>query len=363
MVALIAMTAAIVAAAGVTVVMLTTSRHADAAGQASAAGAQARTVAALRILSVTPAPGAVGVNGAAPIRLTLAAPDASQQRPVLSPSIPGSWQHAGATLVFTPQTGFGPRTHVTVTMPRPGGAWTASFTTGTYTTLRLQQLLAQLGYLPLSWAADLGGLVTPDDAAGQLAAAYTPPAGAFTWHHGYPSELTSFWRPGQDNLITTGAIMAFQSQHGMPPDGLISPGLWRAVLRAAGQQAMNPSGYTYAIASKANPETLTIWHNGHRVFSSYANTGISIAPTADGTYPVYLRYYFQIMKGTNPGGSTYADPVYYVSYFHGGDAVHYFPRGSYGWPQSLGCVELPYEAAAKAWPYLTYGSLVTVTPA
>ena len=41
-------------------------------------------------------------------------------------------------------------------------------------------------------------------------------------------------------------------------------------------------------------------------------------------------------------------------------AVHYFPRGGYGYQQSLGCVELPYNAAARAYPYLTYGSLVTV---
>jgi len=64
--------------------------------------------------------------------------------------------------------------------------------------------------------------------------------------------------------------------------------------------------------------------------------------------------------GTNPDGSHYSDPVSFVSYFNGGDAVHYFPRGSYGWQQSLGCVELPYYSAQRAYPYLTYGSLVTV---
>jgi hypothetical protein len=68
------------------------------------------------------------------------------------------------------------------------------------------------------------------------------------------------------------------------------------------------------------------------------------------------------MKGLNPDGTKYADPVWYVSYFSSGEAVHYFPRGSYGFPQSLGCVELPWDSAAKAWPYLTYGSLVTVDP-
>jgi lipoprotein-anchoring transpeptidase ErfK/SrfK len=53
--------------------------------------------------------------------------------------------------------------------------------------------------------------------------------------------------------------------------------------------------------------------------------------------------------------------VSWVSYFNGGDAVHYFPRGSFGFPQSLGCVELPYTAAKQAYPYLPYGTLVTVT--
>ena len=67
------------------------------------------------------------------------------------------------------------------------------------------------------------------------------------------------------------------------------------------------------------------------------------------------------MRGTNPDGSKYADPVQYVAYFRAGEAVHYFPRGSYGFPQSLGCVELALGDAAKAWPFLTYGSLVTVT--
>jgi hypothetical protein len=66
------------------------------------------------------------------------------------------------------------------------------------------------------------------------------------------------------------------------------------------------------------------------------------------------------MKGKNPDGTKYADPVYYVSYFRNGEAVHYYLRGSYGFPQSLGCVELPFNEAKVAWPYLTYGSLVSV---
>jgi hypothetical protein len=70
---------------------------------------------------------------------------------------------------------------------------------------------------------------------------------------------------------------------------------------------------------------------------------------------------FSHMKGTNPDGSKYDDPVWYASYFNGGDAVHQFDRYSYGSYQSLGCVEVPYSVAKKAYPYLTYGTLVTVT--
>jgi len=67
------------------------------------------------------------------------------------------------------------------------------------------------------------------------------------------------------------------------------------------------------------------------------------------------------MSGTNPDGSHYNDPgVRWISYFHGGDAIHAFPRGSYGTPQSLGCVELPYTAASQVWPYTPVGTLVTI---
>jgi hypothetical protein len=37
--------------------------------------------------------------------------------------------------------------------------------------------------------------------------------------------------------------------------------------------------------------------------------------------------------------------VYWINYFNGGDAVHGFVRASYGFPQSLGCVELPIPTA------------------
>jgi L,D-transpeptidase catalytic domain/Bacterial Ig-like domain len=333
----------------------------------------------LRVLSVTPADGATQVNGAGPIEVAFSARLAANSPvPALTPRLSGRWHPVGTAMVFTPDTGFRPLTGVTVRVPAgQAGVRSAAgqalamplvshFRTGPYAQLRLSELLSQLGYLPMSWAPYAAGrLAGPGGSPGtgpasQVSMAYSPPAGTFTWDSGYPSMLISQWRPAAPNLIVTGAVMAFQSQHRMHPDGVASPTVWAALFRAAREGRGNPDGYTYAIARQSPPETLTIWHDGQLVLHSLANTGIPVAPTADGTFPVYLRYRFQIMSGTNPDGSHYADPVSFVAYFHGGDAVHYFPRGGYGYQQSLGCVELPYDSARRAWPYLSYGSLVTV---
>ena len=325
-----------------------------------------------RVVSISPADGDRDVNGVQNITVTYNRPlPASAPLPVLSPAIAGTWQRTGDTAVFTPATGFPARTHVTVTAAvavttaarssRGDAVPAASFTTARYSTLRLQEILAQLGYLPLSWTPAVGAAVPTGNAAAQLAAAYAPPPGTFRWARtGYPSSLYSFWSQGNDNTLDAGAITGFEADHGLTPDGVASRAVWAALLKAAAQDQRNAHGYSYAIASESLPETLTIWHDGQRVFSSLANTGIGVRPTGLGTFPVYEKLPYQVMTGTNPDGSHYADPVYWVSYFEGGDAVHYFDRGSYGWPQSLGCVELPYSAAKAAYPYLPYGTLVTV---
>jgi peptidoglycan hydrolase-like protein with peptidoglycan-binding domain len=237
-----------------------------------------------------------------------------------------------------------------------------NFRTGSYQTGRLDELLAQLGYLPLTWTASSGATVpAATDKAGQLAAAYDPPQGTFSWESGYPSELHAFWQDGSaDSLMLKGAVMAFEADHGLAVDGVPGQEVWNALLKAVGANQVNTHGYTYALAREGNPETLTVWHDGKVIMRSLDNTGIAAAPTTLGTAPVYLRYYYQVMKGKNPDGSKYADPVYYVSYFRSGEAVHYFNRGSYGSPQSLGCVELPWSNAKFIWKYMNYGTLVTV---
>jgi hypothetical protein len=353
--------------AGITVFAVVGHGH---SAQASATGSAAATHAAappLRVLSATPADGTGRVNGANPITVTFNEPlPATASLPRLSPAVAGTWQRSGDEAIFTPQDGYPAGTHVRVTVSAGDGGdrsgYSSAFVTGQYSTLRLQQILAQLGYLPMTWRPTLGG-VTPGSAAAQLTAAYAPPPGSFTWKGGYPSELHSFWQAGSANMLDNGAIAGFEADHGMQVNGDVSPAVWTALLKAAAANERDTHGYSYAIASEASPETLTIWHDGRQVFSSLANTGIPEAPTATGTFFVYEKLPFQVMQGTNPDGSTYSDPVEWVSYFNGGDAVHYFPRGSYGWQQSLGCVELPYTAADEAYPYLPYGTLVSVNPA
>jgi hypothetical protein len=336
----------------------------------------------LHVQSVTPASGQTGVDGAAPIVVTFNAPvAASSPDPQLTPAVPGTWSTQGSSMVFTPAQPYGPSKHVTLQVPAgPDGvrsitggplavAVTEQFTTGGYSQAALAELLDQLGYLPMTWSPAENGATRAaatlgvNDAASETpeGQAFDPPASTFQWDAGYPSVLKQLWSPGQPNVLLRGAVMAFESEHNMTIDGSLTPQLWKALFRAESTGDRNQNGYTYAIASKGSPETLTIWHDGREVMRSLANTGIPVSPTVDGTFPVYERFRFTIMSGTNPDGSHYSDPVSFVSYFNGGDAVHYFPRGSYGSQQSLGCVELPYSSAEQAFPYLTYGSLVTVT--
>jgi lipoprotein-anchoring transpeptidase ErfK/SrfK len=91
------------------------------------------------------------------------------------------------------------------------------------------------------------------------------------------------------------------------------------------------------------------------------NTGISQAPTASGTFAVYEHLRVTTMSGTNPDGSHYNDHgIQFVSYFNGGDALHAFTRAQYGFPQSLGCVEMALAPAGQVWPYTPIGTLVHV---
>ena len=201
-----AVSAALIVIAGVTILLVGPGKTTlwTTSVAASRAAHTVHPAPPLQVTSVTPGSNSRGVNGTSPIQVDFSAPlAAGSALPNVSPSVAGSWKVAGRTATFTPATGFPEDTTVTVSIPSgsagiqsaagakagAGGnlaaGFTRSFTTAWYSTLRLEQLLAQLGYLPLTWTPS-GTPVQSADAAGQLAAAYNAPAAASAGRAGTP---------------------------------------------------------------------------------------------------------------------------------------------------------------------------------
>lgn len=299
----------------------------------------------------------------------------SSPRPEISPGVAGSWTESTGALIFTPgPAGWPSYQHLTVTVAglrTTSGATVArarlAIRTGAPSTLRFQQLLATLGYLPLSFtpaASPSGNAGAHGTAPGTRAyVTASPQPGHFAWRWpATPTSLASSWSTGKANLVTEGAIMAFEAMHNLPMDGVAGPAVWSALHQAALSGTRDPRPYDYITVREQQPETLTVWQNGANVYTSLTNTGIAGATTQTGTFPVYLRYLTTTMVGTMPNGVHYDDAgIPWVAYFNGGDAIHGFVRASYGWPQSNGCVELPPANAAHVWPMDYFGTLVHVS--
>jgi peptidoglycan hydrolase-like protein with peptidoglycan-binding domain len=320
-----------------------------------------------------PAPG-TQITPTTPLTLTFSKTVAAalgSARPPVSPATPGAWRTLNShTIEFQPTGyGYGLATRVSVGLPNGvrlvGGNQSGNATSGTWTvpagsTVRLQQLLAMLGYLPVKFAYSAAGVaLTP---AAQELAAVAPPKGSFSYRYpNTPAALRAQWQPGASGVVTRGAVMAFENDQGMTTDGVPGNAVWKALFGAIIAGKKSTFGYTFVQVSEGSPEGQQTWHNGRTVVSGAVNTGIAAAPTATGTYPVFEHALSVTMSGTNPDGSHYSDPgVPYVSYFNGGDALHGFIRGSYGSPQSLGCVEMPYSEASAVYPYTPIGTLVHV---
>ena len=323
-----------------------------------------------------PLPGA-RITPTTPITLTFNRPVASvlgaSRLPPVSPATTGSWQTLNShTIQFQPAGyGYGLAANVSIALPNGvrlvGGQQSSASSTGNWTvpggsTIRLQQLLSELNYLPFNFKYhhSSGVPLTP---TAQENAAVSPPAGKFDWKYSnVPSALQNMWQPGTSGTMTRGALMAFENNNNMTPDGVAGQAVWRALINAVIHRQASTFGYTFVAVSEGSPESINVWHNGRTAVTGPVNTGISQAPTAQGVYPVFEHALSVTMSGTNPDGSTYSDPgVPYVSYFNGGDALHGFDRASYGSPQSLGCVEMPYSEAAQVYPYTPIGTLVDVT--
>jgi peptidoglycan hydrolase-like protein with peptidoglycan-binding domain len=443
-------------------------------GSAALSGSQAPTTEAthadpgatqLSVVSISPAPGAHGVGYGSEVTVRFSAPLArGSAMPKLSPAPPGSWTEAEIDeLVFHPTGNYVPYSIVTLTLPggphgmlsKTGGilprSVRARFQVAGVGELRLQQLLGELGYLPLrfvpggsasgSAAREAGntsfsepqkattsttkpstttsttrpkpttttsttrpkpttttrppttttspppiieppsvgapgytgttligapgpGTTSVEEPTNPDDIPLTPLPGKFSWRFDHiPRSLAEQWAEGQPNVITTGAIMQFEEAHGLATDGEAGPQVWSDLLRAVAGRQVNRAPYDYVYVVTGQPEYLSLWRDGVVIFKTLVNTGISEAPTELGTWPVYARYVVTTMTGTNPDGSHYSDPgIPWVSYFHGGDALHGFLRSQYGFPQSLGCVEMPYSSAGTLFPYTPLGTLVSILP-
>lgn len=323
----------------------------------------------LTVVSTVPADGAKDVPSDQLLTVTLSASVArATGLPHLNPPVPGTWTRSGAhALTFAAAAPFVPTTTETMTIPAgtdglrsASGAILAAPVTVTFgvaqaSTERLQQLLAGLNYLPVSFTATGPG-TAPAEAA-------TAQAGTFAWRwSSVPAEFSTVWTEGAENAITKGGLMSFQRQHGLQVDGIAGHRVWTALLADTAARKVNPEPYVNVLVSKQVPQTLTLYDNGAPVLAGVAvNTGAPGADTADGTFPVFEHVPNSRMQGTNPDGSTYDDPaVPWASYFNSGDALHGFVRSTYGSPQSNGCVEMPIAVAAQVWPLTPVGTPVTV---
>ncbi len=365
------------------------------------------------------------LDGTLPLRVRLSAPPASfSPRPTLSPAVAGTWTTHGDSELFTPASTLDPCAGYTLTIPAASSAVahsplakqrTVALSVQCPSVKGLQQTLAQLGYLPYGAHSSSRGRASEAEVADAQSAGATASAGAAGQAAGGASETTTAASPmtgnhpyrgagrqanassyspahvarrvaaidafdpspeapdphasgappleyGQLDETTKGALVVFQSEHEIEPTGTPEAATWKALLRAAEKHEHDPSPYTFVTVTESLPETLEVHRDGHVVFSTPANTGVPGAETAQGIFPIYSRFVSTTMTGTDVDGTKYTVPdVPWVNYFNGGDAVHGYPRASYGFPQSNGCVELPIEAAARVYPMLKIGDIVEVS--
>jgi lipoprotein-anchoring transpeptidase ErfK/SrfK len=346
--------------------------QAAASSRSSSSSSSRATEAAdvgFHVAASTPATGSPNVATNATISIRFSGPvRLSKVTPTLSPAVAGKWvQKNATTLSYDLDSPFVPSTHETLTIPggpsglegrdgvRLAASTTVTFNVAAGDLLRIQQLLAQLDFLPLSFTHTGAAATRADLAVDQT--------GSFAWRWpAAPTELTSLWTQGSTNEITSAAIDAFENQNGLGVDGVPGPAMWTALINDTINHKVDATPYIYVLVSKTLPENLTLWNNGAAEYVGIpVNTGAPGADTTDGSYAVFEHVRFSDMKGTNPDGTTYNDPnVPYASYFNGGDALHGFIRASYGSPQSNGCVEMSYADAAMVWPLTPIGTLVTV---
>jgi peptidoglycan hydrolase-like protein with peptidoglycan-binding domain len=334
---------------------------------ASAASASAEPLTPTRLVTLPPRH---VVNGTEPLTVTLSGPPAaSSPTPTLRPALAGTWSVVGDSEVFTPASTLLPCSTYTLTMwantlatghSRLGKRRTIGLNVACPSIAALQQSLARLGYMGATFHP-LYDVRIPSGRETRRAGAehaFHPPRGVLVPD---PADAPAI-ETGHLDETTRGALSVYQTDHGMEPTGEPSYATWVSLLAAESDYRRDPRPYTWVTVSESLPETLEV-HVGHHVaFSTPANTGVPGAETAQGTFPIFSRLTSTTMTGEDVDGTKYkVEDVPWVNYFNGGDAVHGYERGSYGFPQSNGCVELPIEAAHTVFDMLQIGDVVVVS--
>jgi peptidoglycan hydrolase-like protein with peptidoglycan-binding domain len=308
-------------------------------------------------------------NGTDPLTVKLSgAPAPNSPVPTIRPAVAGTWSAVGGSEVFTPASTLEPCSSYTLTVwaqTHASGAAgighrrTIGLNVACPPVAGLQQALARLGYLgarfhPRYSVHVHSGRETRREAA---SLAFHPPRGALAPD---PSSAPAV-DMGQLDETTRGALTVYQDDRGLEASGEPNRDTWASLLSAETAYRRDPISYTWVSVSESVPETLQVHRGDHVVFSTPVNTGVPGAETAQGIFPIYSRFVSTTMSGTDVDGTKYTVPdVPWVNYFNGGDAVHGYPRASYGFPQSNGCVELPIEAAHTVFGMLALGDIVEV---
>ena len=338
---------------------------------ASPSGAVTPVAPPLSPTRVLRLPPGTATDGSGTLAVTLSAPPTRYSpRPTLKPAVAGSWSTTGNTEIFTPSSTLAPCSTYTLTVwadtiatghSRVGRKHIATLQVSCPPLAGLQQALARLGYLGAKLHPTYAVHLPPNAPESPREAAVH----AYRPFHGRLAPDPQDAPPvemGTLDVTTKGALEIFQADHNLPATGEPDAATWRLLLIVQALDHRNPEPYTWVSVTESLPETLEVHRGDHVALSTPANTGVAGAETAQGIFPIYARYSSTTMTGTNPDGSHYSDPgVPWVNYFNGGDAVHGFVRGSYGFPQSNGCVELPVSTAAQVFPMLALGDIVWVT--
>lgn len=312
-------------------------------------------------------------DGTTPLWVRLSGtPAPGSPRPTLSPAVAGTWSTNGDSEYFTPASTFEPCSAYKLTIPASIQA-TGQTPLGKTRTIPLQvscppvkafqQALGRLGYLPYTFHSIYGIHLPGGPETRSMAAhhAFHTPTGVMVAnvHDAPPLDY------GQLDETTQGALTVFEAAHGIEASESSSASdaqIWRSLLAAETEGRRDPSPYTFVTVTESSPETLEVHKGDHVVLSSPANTGVAGAETPQGIFPIFARDVSTTMIGTDPDGTKYDDPdVPWVNYFNGGDAVHGYERGSYGVPQSNGCVELPIATAKTVFGMLALGDIVYIT--